>query len=76
MEIKIKYNGITLTVQGKFQPEEEEHGVREEFTIDEIKYNDIDVFDDYDWEELEEIAALSLNEYIWVNQSNWEDANV
>jgi len=76
MEIQIKYQNIILTVQGILQSEEEENAVQEEFIVDEIKCNDVDVFDDYDWEELEEISKLSLVEYKESRQTNWEIANV
>ena len=76
MEITIRYNDRKLTIQGQLQNAEPSVGLGESFEIWEIKYNDLEVSDDYDCEDMEEIEDICIKEVKEGNQSRWEAANV
>ena len=76
MEITIRYNDRKLTIQGQLQDAEPSVGLGESFEIWEIKYNDLEVSDDYDLEDMEEIEEICIKEVKEGNQSLWEAANV
>jgi len=76
MEITIRYNDRKLTIQGQLQNAEPSVGLGESFEIWEIKYNDLEVSDDYDLEDMEEIEEICIKEVKEGNQSLWEAANV
>ena len=46
------------------------------FVCEKIILNDIDIYDDFDYEEIEDIEELSLENIENENQSSWEAANV
>tara|TARA_R110002096_G_scaffold217142_1_gene405152 strand:- start:5734 stop:5970 length:237 start_codon:yes stop_codon:yes gene_type:complete len=75
-KVTIIYNGFTLQVQGIIQGIDESVGIySEDFEAEEIKHNDLDLFDDYDHEQLEEIEALCLTAIKKGYQADWEAAN-
>ena len=77
MEIKITYNGDRLVIQGLVKPSEPESGLLGEyFDIDEIKCNDVIVYDNYDFVQLDEIENICIKEVKGIDQSGWESVNV
>jgi len=77
MKLTIKYEGLILNVQGTLIYEDESVGIfNNYFEAEEIKCNDLDVFDDYDLDQLDEIETICLKEIKDIEQGKWEDAKV
>ena len=77
METKIQYNETLITVQGYIEYADESVGIMSDYYVcEKIILNDIDIYDDFDYEEIEDIEELSLENIENENQSSWEAANV
>jgi hypothetical protein len=77
MKLKITYEGLILNVQGTLIYEDESVGIfNNYFEAYEIKHKDLDVFDDYDLDQLDEIETICLKEIRDIDQGNWETAKV
>lgn len=76
MILNILYEDKNITVDGVYKAPEYDIGVIEEFIIDEIKFNDIIVTDEYEYEESLEIEEICIMQYKIEDQNNWEISNV
>jgi len=77
MKLTIKYEGLILNVQGTLIEEDESVGIfNNYFEAYEIKCSDLDVFDDYDLDQLFEIETICLKEIKDIEQGDWEAAKV
>ena len=76
-KLVITYKDLNLTIQGHIVESDESVGIfHDTFEAEEIKHNDLDVFDDYDLDQLDEIEELCLKALKENNQTNWEQTNV
>ena len=60
MEIKITYDDRNLIIQGRYIKPEFISDTYEAFDVDEVKCNDINVFDDYDLDQQLDIEKLCI----------------
>lgn len=75
-KLTIVFINKTLNIEGVFKPEDSSCGFHEEFEVNEIKSGDIDLWDDYDEDDLQEIEELALIKYKENQQVKWENARV
>ena len=76
-KLVITYKDLKLTIQGHIVESDESVGIfHDTFESEEIKHNDLDVFDDYDLHQLFEIEELCLKALKENIQGEFETANV
>ena len=73
---EIEYNGLILIVTGELIKEEPDNNINEGFEATDIETsNGINIWDEYDEEELQEIESICFDKVKEDNQTNWETVN-
>ena len=63
--MEINHNNKSLIVEGFFEGIDETVGIFvDSFTVEVVKHNDIDITDEIEEDEMEELDALALKEYL------------